>query len=337
MSGSTGHVESKGVIQVVGQKKVPVGDPWQAVADTVEGLQPIGIPSNALRQVRESMDECKAQIVAILASIRITSASVAAGVNRITRNDEEYVLQTSNGKFIVMKDCPQNRPLLMLLVNCGMTVPLLALVDSATFGHWKLASEDSKWVGATSETDDKNDDKPSYDDELHTSSTSLGEAITKEGMQKYKIRLLEIAKMRQEAKAKQDDDRLDALDTEANEIEKELVRTTTKTIYRRNRQGKVFVAVPSRPRHDHTREEACHIHRMRVYLDRTIQLIEKRDGELGAYLNGAVTRNGTFCFDGDPAIQWDICDRPATPILVNSKVCLPVQEPIREETKHDLP
>lgn len=295
-------------IRVAYQKKVTVGRSSVAAGDSVAGLLPAGLPASVRQKVCRAVSDCVSQVVSAMLAARVLVGAVTSGVNRVVQNGNDYMLWTANGMFIPIKNCPQNRPWLMLMANRYQSVPPGALVNAEKLGHWRLGSEDRKWNtdpdNGEGQAQGDDDGQVSYDDDLHSGTTDLGESIDPRAKAEYKRRLEEIRDERKKAEAEEDEDRLTDLDAEAASIKREILKRTTRT---------------GRIRHDHTPNDAKVIHRMEVYLARTFQLIGKKDPELAKHLKVAVTRNGVFRYDGDPAVQWEVCGRISTSVCDESR------------------
>lgn len=307
---SVGNIGNKGVLQLVQQRKTPFKGPDQSSTDSIVVRIPPGFPPSFRQQVTDAIECCMVRILSAVTSIQAVGSAMTSGVNRITVSGNEYMLQTANGEVVYLKDNKATRLLLMVLCNPDMSLPIQALIDAETHGHLPLRKNIGNWTGAKRHGDSEEDGNSlPYEDELHSATTDLGEVITPEAKKNYERKLLEIIAKRKEAVEEGNEDLIEELDDATKAIKNEIIRGTTKPI--RDRKTGAIV-VPSRIRHWHTPEDAKHIHRIRVYLDRAIEVIRHKDEELANHLHPAIKRNGSFCYPSDPMVKWEICERAFT-------------------------
>ncbi len=302
-----GSVSKNGFCQFVKQQTRVVGNSGEAVGTSIMGMLPHNVPQAVRQQVQDAIEDFVMRVITAMASMKAIGTAVitGTGINQVTRNADEYLLVTQNGKIIPLQDCKMVRLFLMYVGNCNRSLTVEQIRQAEQVGHRKLPPEckNGNWqdVEEDNEEDGGEDNRRHEFDEPETFSRKRGVSANEGSREKTEV--LERA--------------LHLGISQANRDLKKAIATGDQCAVECLRKGKAALRETLdesiKARYGHTGPEMSEAEkkerrRIQMAVAHVVALVAKKDEELAKHLDIYMVRNGRYGYMPGPRFHWDVCE-----------------------------
>ena len=288
----------------VRQRKERIGGLEQSANNSIAGLLP-GVPPVIRQKVQDIVEDCVMQVFSAMASVKDMGIPVVfgTGINRVTRNADEYLLVTQNGKVVPLKDLKMDRLFLMYVGNRDRQLTIEQIRQAELVGHWKLAPDCNNGTG-NDEVDDEDEDnrRPEFNE---SETVSSNRRASLHGVSREQNAVME--KSLHLAINPANRDMKQAIRTGAQQFEIECIRNG-KAALREKLDELIKARYGRRTGPEMSKSEKAERSRIQMAVAHVIDMVAKKDEELARHLDISMARDGRYGYFASPRIQWAVCD-----------------------------
>ena len=305
--GAGHNVNPTSVIRFAQQHVAMIGNSGQAVGSSIMGMLPSDAPQAIRQQVEAAIEDCVMRVISVMASMKAIGTAVAAGtgVNRVTRNGDEYLLVTQNGKTIPLKDGKMVRVFLMYVGNCNRSLTVEQIRQAELVGHQKLAPEckNGNWQDAAEENEEDGGEDNRRHEFAEPETCSRKRGTSSAGNSRSNTLVVERS--------------LRLCIKQAQRGLKTAIAAGDQCAVERIRKGKAALqekldeSIKARFGHtgpEMSKSEKNERRRIQMAILHIVELVAKKDEKLADHLDIYMVRNGRYGYLPGPRFHWDVCE-----------------------------